>query len=58
LKKTFRILYRSGYTLNQALEHLDLLQENPHLQHLRRFVQQSITRAARFDSRQQVNEVE
>jgi UDP-N-acetylglucosamine acyltransferase len=47
LKKTFRILYRSGYTLNQALEELDLLPENPHLQHLRRFVQQSVAKPRR-----------
>jgi UDP-N-acetylglucosamine acyltransferase len=47
LKKTFRILYHSGYTLNQALEQLDLLPENHHLQHLRRFVQQSVTKGRR-----------
>lgn len=47
LKKTFRILYHSGYTLNQALEQLDLLPENAHLQHLQRFVQQSITKGRR-----------
>ncbi len=41
LKKAFRILYRSGLTLNQALEQLDLLPENEHLQHLRRFLQLS-----------------
>lgn len=41
LKKAFRILYRSGLTLNQALEQLDLLPDNPHLQHLRHFLQLS-----------------
>lgn len=41
LKKAFRILYRSELTLNQALEQLDLLQDNEHLQHLRRFLQLS-----------------
>jgi UDP-N-acetylglucosamine acyltransferase len=41
LKKAFRTLYRSGYTLNEALEHLELLQDNEHLQHLRRFLQLS-----------------
>jgi UDP-N-acetylglucosamine acyltransferase len=41
LKKAFRTLYRSGYSLNQALEHLDLLQDSEQLQHLRRFLQLS-----------------
>lgn len=40
-KKAFRILYRSEFTLNQALEQLDLLPDNPDLQHLRRFLQLS-----------------
>ncbi|PIG94379.1 acyl-ACP--UDP-N-acetylglucosamine O-acyltransferase [Gloeocapsopsis sp. IPPAS B-1203] len=40
-KKAFRTLYRSGLTLNQALEKLDLLQDNEHLQHLRQFLQLS-----------------
>ncbi len=42
LKKAFRILYHSGFTLNQALEQLDLLPDNEHLQHLRRFLQLSL----------------
>jgi UDP-N-acetylglucosamine acyltransferase len=41
LKKAFRTLYRSGHPPNQALEHLDLLADNEHLQHLRRFLQLS-----------------
>ena len=41
LKKAFRILYRSGLPLNQALEQLDLLPDNENLQHLRRFLQLS-----------------
>lgn len=41
LKKAFRTLYRSGYTLTQSLEHLDLLSDSEHLQHLRRFLQLS-----------------
>ena len=41
LKKAFRTLYRSGLTLSQAMEQLDLLPENEHLQHLRRFLQLS-----------------
>jgi len=34
-QKTFRIIYRSGLPLNQALEQLDLLLDNEDLQHLR-----------------------
>ncbi len=41
LKKAFRILYRSGLTLNQALEQLDLLPDSEPLQHLRQFLQLS-----------------
>lgn len=41
LKKAFRILYRSGLPLNQALEQLDLLPDNEHHSHLRRFLQLS-----------------
>jgi UDP-N-acetylglucosamine acyltransferase len=41
LKKAFCTLYRSQYRLNQALEQLDLLPDNEHLQHLRRFLQLS-----------------
>lgn len=43
LKKAFRILYRSGYTVNEALEQLDLLGNRDHLQHLRHFVRESIS---------------
>jgi UDP-N-acetylglucosamine acyltransferase len=41
LKKAFRTLYRSGQSMNQAVEHLDLLPDSEHLQHLRRFLQLS-----------------
>jgi UDP-N-acetylglucosamine acyltransferase len=41
LKKAFRTLYRSGHSLTEALEHLDLLSDTEHLQHLRRFLQLS-----------------
>ncbi len=41
LKKAYRILYRSGLPLNQALEQLDLLPENAHIHHLREFLQQA-----------------
>jgi UDP-N-acetylglucosamine acyltransferase len=38
LKKAFRILYRSGLTLEQALEQLDLLADQDVIQHLRQFL--------------------
>lgn len=41
LKKAFRILYRSELTQTQALEQLDLIADNAHLQHLIRFLQMS-----------------
>lgn len=41
LKKAFRILYRSGLTLNQALEQLDLISDSEPIQHLRQFLKQS-----------------
>ncbi len=41
LKKAFKLLYRSGLTLNQALEQLDLLSDCEPLQHLRQFLQLS-----------------
>ena len=41
LKKAFRLLYRSGLPFNQALDQLDLLPDNEHLQHLRQFVRLS-----------------
>lgn len=43
LKKAFRLLYRSGLTLTQALEQLDLLPENEHVHHLHQFIQRSTT---------------
>ena len=43
LKKAFRLLYRSEISIAQALEQLDLLPDNEYLQHLRRFVQLSIS---------------
>ena len=47
LKKAFRLLYRSDLTLKQALEQLDLLPDNEHLQHLRQFLQLSHTQTGR-----------
>lgn len=38
LKKAFRILYRSGLTLHEALEQLDLLADQEPIQHLRQFL--------------------
>ncbi|MBE9182006.1 acyl-ACP--UDP-N-acetylglucosamine O-acyltransferase [Oculatella sp. LEGE 06141] len=41
LKKAFRLLYRSGLTLNQALDQLDLLSDSDVIQHLRQFLKVS-----------------
>ncbi len=41
LKTAFRLLYRSGVSLNQALEKLDSLPDNEHLMHLRQFLRRS-----------------
>ncbi|MBF2001746.1 MAG: acyl-ACP--UDP-N-acetylglucosamine O-acyltransferase [Synechococcales cyanobacterium C42_A2020_086] len=41
LKKAFRILYRSDLLLDQALEQLDLLDDNELVQHLRQFLRLS-----------------
>ena len=43
LKKAFRILYRSGYRLEEALEQLGLLSDHPKIQHLRQFIQAAKT---------------
>ncbi|NJR51473.1 MAG: acyl-ACP--UDP-N-acetylglucosamine O-acyltransferase [Leptolyngbyaceae cyanobacterium CSU_1_3] len=42
IKKAFRILYRSGLTLNDALEQLALLPENAYIQHLQKFIRLSL----------------
>lgn len=47
LKKAFRLLYRSELTLTQALEQLELLADNEHVQHLIRFLQLSQTKGRR-----------
>ncbi|MGQ4646466.1 acyl-ACP--UDP-N-acetylglucosamine O-acyltransferase [Lyngbya aestuarii] len=41
LKKAFRTIYRSGCTFNQALESLESLPDNQHLQHLMLFLRLS-----------------
>ncbi|MBE9019663.1 acyl-ACP--UDP-N-acetylglucosamine O-acyltransferase [Chroococcidiopsidales cyanobacterium LEGE 13417] len=41
LKKAFRILYRSDLTLSQALEQLELIADNEHVQHLLQFLRMS-----------------
>jgi len=41
LKKAFRILYRSGLTLNEAIDQIDLLPENEHIRHLQAFMRQT-----------------
>lgn len=42
LKKAFRLIYRSGLRLDEALEQLELLPENEHVQHLHRFIRLSV----------------
>ena len=41
LKKAFRILYRSDLTLTQALEQVELIADNEHVQHLLQFLRLS-----------------
>ena len=41
LKKAFRLLYRSGLSLPQALDQFDLLPDTESLQHLHQFLKQS-----------------
>ncbi|MEQ9548782.1 MAG: acyl-ACP--UDP-N-acetylglucosamine O-acyltransferase [Coleofasciculus sp. G3-WIS-01] len=41
LKKAFRMLYRSDYTFNQALEQLNLISDHEQVQHLRLFLERS-----------------
>ncbi|XGV96695.1 MAG: acyl-ACP--UDP-N-acetylglucosamine O-acyltransferase [Leptolyngbya sp. BL-A-14] len=41
LKQAFRILYRSGLTLNEALEKLEMLPYDEHVHHLQRFLRLS-----------------
>ena len=43
LKSAFRLLYRQNLTLVEALEKLVTFADNPHVQHLRQFLQDSIT---------------
>jgi UDP-N-acetylglucosamine acyltransferase len=43
LKSAFRLLYHQDLTLVEALEKLVTLVDNPHVQHLRQFLQDSIT---------------
>ena len=47
LKKAFRLLYRSGLPLTQALEQLELLPDNDYLRHLHQFLQQSRAKGRR-----------
>ncbi|RKH85687.1 acyl-[acyl-carrier-protein]--UDP-N-acetylglucosamine O-acyltransferase, partial [Corallococcus praedator] len=41
LKKAFRLLYRSGLTLNEAIAQFDLLPDSEPLHHLRQFLEQT-----------------
>ncbi len=41
LKKAFRLLYRSGHTISDALDQLEMLADNQKLQHLHNFLKAS-----------------
>ncbi|HHP7229424.1 MAG TPA: acyl-ACP--UDP-N-acetylglucosamine O-acyltransferase [Xenococcaceae cyanobacterium] len=41
LKKAFRLLYRENLPLDKAIAQLDLMTNNPHIQHLKQFLQAS-----------------
>ncbi|MBW4520130.1 MAG: acyl-ACP--UDP-N-acetylglucosamine O-acyltransferase [Scytolyngbya sp. HA4215-MV1] len=41
LRTAFKLLYRSGFSIEQSLEQIDLLPENEHLMHLREFLHHS-----------------
>ena len=41
MKKAYKILYRSGLTLNQALKELESLCDNEHINHLHQFMEAS-----------------
>ncbi len=63
LKKAFRILYRSGLPLSQAIEKLDVLPDSEYVQHLRCFLHLSqqegrrgLTPGRRSGSRDEDNE--
>lgn len=43
LKKAFRVLYRSNYSMSEAIEQLSLLPDYESIQHLRQFLQLSTT---------------
>lgn len=47
LKKAFKLLYRSGLPMSQALEQLDLLANNESIQHLHQFLRLSQTSGRR-----------
>ena len=42
LKKAFRLLYLQHLPLQDAIAQLDLLSDNPHIQHLQQFIQYSL----------------
>jgi len=42
IRKAFRLLYRDGFTLNQALDQLNLFPANPTVSHLTNFLNQSL----------------
>ncbi|BAQ65637.1 acyl-ACP--UDP-N-acetylglucosamine O-acyltransferase [Geminocystis sp. NIES-3709] len=42
MKKAYKILYRSGLTINQALKELEYLCDNEHINHLVKFMETSV----------------
>lgn len=42
MKKAYKILYRSGLTINQALQELQAFRDNEHINHLIQFMESSI----------------
>ena len=47
LKKAFRLLYRSGHTIREAIDKLELLPDTAKIHHLRSFLRQSHTEGRR-----------
>lgn len=47
IKKAFRLVYRSGITMKESLEQLEILSDNPYVQHFCHFLQLSTTEEGR-----------
>jgi UDP-N-acetylglucosamine acyltransferase len=42
MKKAYKILYKSGLTISQALQELEKLKDNEHIKHLTKFMESSV----------------